>query len=217
MKIESVEDLFSDPSIRAIGLIGDPNVGKSNVIYHIIKALQEKYETKMYAYGLRVMFEGVQRINSIEELERLTNSVVFLDEFPSLFSLNNRRQVEKFEESMRKIYHSNNIVIVCGLPHNFNKFLSGLLNAIIFKQSTLIDFIQRSPAERIIASFSPAIGSSIQKGSRMLTMPKDIALVYDGEHYYDADVPYIVDGDAKRFNLPILIPKPIITKSKSKN
>jgi hypothetical protein len=210
MKLTSVEDIFTDPSIRAIGLIADPNQGKSNVIYYIIKALQAKYNTKMYAYGLRVMFEGIQRINSIEELESISNSVVFLDEFPSLFSLSNRRQKEKFEESMRKIYHSNNIVIICGLPHNFDKFLSGLLNCIIFKQSTLVDFIQRSPAERIIASFSPAIGSFIQKGSRMLTMPKDMALVFDGQHYHDVDVPYIQEGDAKRFNLPILQPKEVV-------
>jgi hypothetical protein len=207
MKITSVEDIFSDPSIRAIGLIADPNQGKSNVIYYCIKAIQKHYNAKMYAYGLRVMFEGVQRINSIEELESISNSVIFLDEFPSLFSLNNRRQKEKFEESARKIYHSNNILIICGLPHNFDKFLSGLLNAIIFKQATLVDFIQRSPAERIIASFSPAIGSQIQKGSRMLTMPKDVALVYDGQHYWDVDVPYIEEGDAKRFNQPILQPK----------
>lgn len=216
MKITSVEELFNDPSIRAIGLISDPNQGKSNTIYHCIKAIQAKYNATIYAYGLRVMFDGVQRINSIEELERITNSVIFLDEFPSLFSLNNRRQVEKFEESMRKIYHSNNIVVICGLPHNFTKFLSGLLNAIIFKQSTLVDFIQRSPAERIIASFSPAIGSSIQKGSRMLTMPKDVALIYDGEHYWDVDVPYIEEGDAKRFNAPILLPKVAPAKVKGK-
>src|SRR5688572_4262581 len=121
MKITTVEDIFADPSIRAIGLIADPNQGKSNTIYYVIKALQAKYETKMYAYGLRVMFDGIQRINSIEELESISNSVIFLDEFPSLFSLSNRRQKEKFEESMRKIYHSNNIVVICGLPHNFNK------------------------------------------------------------------------------------------------
>lgn len=215
-KITSVEDLFADPSIRAIGIIADPNTGKSNTIYHAIKALQAKYDAKMYAYGLRVMFDGIQRINSIEELECITNSVIFIDEFPSLFSLNNRRQKEKFEESMRKIYHSNNIVIICGLPHNFDKFLSGLLNAIIFKQSTLVDFIQRSPAERIIASFSPAVGSMIQKGSRMLTMPKDVALVYDGTHYWDVDVPYVEDGDAKRFNAPILQPKAPPAKIKAK-
>lgn len=214
-KITSVEDIFSDPSIRAIGIIADPNSGKSNTIYHCIKALQANYTAKMYAYGLRVMFEGVQRINSIEELEKITNSVIFLDEFPSLFSLSNRRQTEKFEESMRKIYHSNNIVVICGLPHNFNKFLSSLLNAIIFKQCTLVDFIQRSPAERIIASFSPATGSHIQKGSRMLTMPKDTALIYDGDHYWDVDVPYVEEGDAKRFNVPILQPKaPVVVMGK---
>lgn len=208
MIIKSVEDLFSDPSIRAIGIIADPNTGKSNTIYHCIKALQARYNAQMYAYGLRVMFDGVQRINSIEELEKITNAVIFLDEFPSLFSLSNHRQLEKFEESIRKVYHSNNIVVICGLPHNFNKFLSSVLNAIIFKQCTLTDFIQRSPAERVIMSFSPAIGSAIQKGSRMLTMPKDVALIFDGDHYWDVDVPYIEEGDSKRFNLPILQLKP---------
>lgn len=205
--INTVEDIFKDPSIRAIGLIADPNQGKSNVIYHCIRALQQNYDAKMYAYGLRVMFDGVKEINSIEQLEKITNSVVFLDEFPSLFSLNNARQRDKFEESMRKVYHSNNIIIICGLPHNFNKFLSGLLNAVIFKQSTLVDFIQRSPAERIIASFSPRMGGAVQKGSRMLTMPKDVALIWDGNDYYDVDVPYVEEGDSKRFNAPILTPR----------
>lgn len=205
--MNSINELFTDPSIRAIGLIGDPNNGKSNVIYHCIQALQANYETKMYAYGLRIMFPGVQRINSIEELESITNSVIFLDEFPSLFSLNNARQREKFEESIRKIYHSNNIIIICGLPHNFTKFLSGILNAIIFKQSTLVDFIQRSPAERIIHSYSSSGGSLVQKGSRMLTMPKDVALVWDGSHYYEVTVPYVKDGDSKLHNKPILTPK----------
>src|SRR5688572_2689753 len=178
MKIDTIEDIFKDPSIRAIGIIADPNTGKSNTIYHCIKALQSKYEAKMFAYGLRVIFQGVQAINSVEELEKIGNAVVFIDEFPTMFRLSNRRQVENFEESMRKIYHSNNIVVICGLPHNFNKFLSGLLNAVIFKQCTLVDFIQRSPAERIINAYSSTGGSQVQKGHRMLTMPKNVALVF---------------------------------------
>lgn len=207
MKINTMSDLFTDPSIRCIGIISDPNQGKSNTIYHMIKALQSQYNAKMYAYGLRVMFDGIQRINSVEELERITDSVIFIDEFPSLFRMSNKRQVEKFEESMRKIYHSNNIVIICGLAHNFNKFLSSLLNVIIFKQVTLSDFIQRSPAERVIAKFSSSFGSPVQKGSEMLTMPVDVALVYDGSHYQEVDVPYVEEGDAKKHNRPILMPK----------
>lgn len=39
MKIKQVTDLFKDPSIKAIGLIADPNSGKSNTIYHIIQAI----------------------------------------------------------------------------------------------------------------------------------------------------------------------------------
>lgn len=206
-KIEKIEDLFKDASIRSIGIIADPNTGKSNAIYHCIKAIQSSYNARIYAYGLRVLFEGVQQINSVEELEKINNSVVFIDEFPTMFRLSNRRQVENFEESMRKIYHSNNIMVICGLPHNFNKFLSGLLNAIIFKQCTLVDFIQRSPAERIINSFSSTGGSQVQKGHRMLTMPQNVALVYNGEHYYEVGVPYVEEGDTKRLNEPILKPK----------
>lgn len=205
MKVQTLEDLFKDPSIRMIGVIGDPNTGKSQVIYRCIKTLQEKYITKMYSYGLKVKLDGVQDIHMIEELEKIHDSVIFIDEFPSLFRLSNRRAKEDFEESMRKIYHSNNIVIICGLPHNFDKFLSGLLNAIVFKQSTIVDFIQRSPVERIIKSYSG--GYQVQKGNRVLTMSNDIALIYDGEHFVEVDVKYVEEGDSKRFNMPILTPK----------
>ena len=201
-KINDITDLFRDPSIRAVGIVADPNQGKSNAIYHCIKALRGR--AQIYQYGLKVQFDGIQAIHSIEELEKITNSVVFIDEFPTMFRLSNRRQVEHFEESMRKIYHSNNIMVICGLPHNFNKFLSGLLNAIIFKQCTLVDFIQRSPAERIINSYSSTGGSEVQKGSRVVTMPKDIALVFDGYHYHEVGVPYIKDCDTKLNNAPII-------------
>ncbi len=200
--MKDITDLFKDPSIRAVGVIADPNQGKSNAIYHCINAL--KYRAQIYQYGLKVWMPDVQAINSIEELEKITNSVVFIDEFPTMFRLSNRRQVEHFEESMRKIYHSNNIMVICGLPHNFNKFLSGLLNAIIFKQCTLVDFIQRSPAERIINSYSSAGGSQVQKGSRVVTMPQGVALVWDGKHYYEVDVPYIEGCDTKLKNAPII-------------
>ena len=206
--IQSVEDLFKDPSIRSVGVISDVNQGKTNTLNHIIKALSARcVGVNIWSFGLRTNFEGVQTINSIEELESITNSVVIIDEFPDMFDLSNARQMVKFEKTMRKIFHSNNIFVICGLPRNFNKKLAAMLQAVIFKQCTLTDFIQRSPVDEAIKSYAPEYGSEIQKGSTMLTMPKDVALIRDvnTKHWYPVSVPYVQEGDSKRFNPPILV------------
>lgn len=205
--IETVEDLLRDASIRSVGVISDVHQGKTNTLNHIIKALRSRTENpSIWSFGLQTVFAGVQTINSVEELESITNSVVLIDEFPDMFDLDNARQLRKFEKTMRKIFHSNNVFVICGLPRNFNKRLSAMLQAVIFKQCTLTDFIQRSPVDEAIKSYSPAFGDEIQKGSTMLTMPKNIALVRDvsTKHWYPVNVPYIEEGDSKRFNSPIL-------------
>ena len=212
-KIERIEDIFTDSSLRAIGIIADVNQGKSNVIYHCIKALQENYEVSIFSYGLHMDVEGMYKINSINELENIHDSIVFIDEFPSLFRLSNKRQVEKFEESMRKVFQhtSNNIVVICGLAHNFNKFLSGLLQVIILKQSTLEDFIQRSPIQQAVASFSPSGMKYVGKGSTLLTMPKNVALIYNviaTPAWTEVIIPHEKEYDSKAlFCQPILKPK----------
>jgi len=212
MKIENVEEIFDDPTIRAIGIIADVNQGKSNVIYHCIKALKAKYKVNIYSYGLHMDIEGMMKINSINELESIHDSIVFLDEFPSLFSLNNARQKEKFEESMRKVFQhtSNNVVVICGLPHCFTKFLAGLLQIVVFKQCTIEDFIQRSSPQQAIGSFRPQGLHYVGKGSEMLTMPKNIALVYDKMNtpkWTEVIVPHEKEFDTKElFCKPILNP-----------
>lgn len=202
-KYEKVTEIFDDVSIRAIGIIADVNQGKSNVIYHCIKELQKKYTDQIYSYGLHLDIPGMIKINSIVEMEGIRNSLIFIDEFPSLFNLRNARQVDKFENTMRKIFHhtSNNTVVICGLPHNFNKFLSGLLQVIVFKRCTIEDFIQRSsPQQAIAGSFSPAGLHQVNKGSELLDMPKNVALIYDRNavaKWSEVEVPYEADCDSK--------------------
>lgn len=218
-KYKSIEDIFKEPSIRSVGIIADINQGKSNVIYHSIKAIQlHCTKPSIYTYGLISSLDGVQKINSVEELEKISNSVIFIDEFPNLFSLSNKRQVEMFEKSMRLVFQReiNNVVVICGLPHNFNKFLGGLLQIMIFKQLNLVDLIQRSPTERVIASYSNTLGSRVQKGSRVLAMPKDTALIYDtiDGHYYETIIPHNTETDTKIGIKPILNWLPVNIKTK---
>ena len=203
MKIKEVTDLFQDKSIRVVGIIANPNAGKSNLIYHTIQTLQERYDANIYTYGLRAYVPGTQVIYSVEELEKIRNSIIFIDEFYSLFELTNRKKTEQVEKSLRLIYHKNNIMVLCGLPHNFNKFISGMLNAIIFKECTLVDFINRSYAQRVAFSYK----NDAVMGQSTMAIAKDEAVVFDGDHYTMIDVPYVVAGDTKRGNPDILVQK----------
>jgi hypothetical protein len=202
-KYETVMEVFDDKSIRAIGIIGDINQAKSNLIYHCMKEYGKTFVDKVYSYGLHMDVKNVTKINMVEELEGISNSVIFIDEYASLFSLSNRKQVEKFEATMRTIFQHkfNNTVIICGLPHNFNKFLSGLLQVLIFKQCRLEDFIQRSSPQQAVTAFSPAGLHHVEKGSAILKMPKDYALIYDvtksDSKWSEVNVPYEKEFDSK--------------------
>ena len=109
----------------------------------------------------------------------------------------------------------NNRILICGHPHSFNKFLGSLLQIMIFKQITLSDLIQRSPTERVIASFSNDMASIAKKGSRVLAMPKNIALVYDAVtgHYSEIHVDYVKETDMKLLARPIMTPREKIKAS----
>ena len=205
--IKDIEDIFKDSSIRVIGIIGDPNQAKSNTMYHLINVLKHKYDgAKIYAYGLRTKVEGVQDIHVVSELETIRDSVIFVDEFYDFLRMSNRKSAEKAEACLRTIYHQNNIIILSGLPHNFNKFVSGLLQGVIFKQCLLEDFIQRSSVQQFIMAYSG--GYEVHKASEVLSMPKNVALVWlKGEHEYEVDIPYVESGDTKRMNKPVLVAK----------
>jgi len=66
---QCILDLFKTPKL--IGLIGDANTGKSNILYWTIKALRDKYHFGLYTYGLRVNVCEEQKIYTVGELETI--------------------------------------------------------------------------------------------------------------------------------------------------
>ena len=206
--IRNIEDLFQPEvtkKVRMIGLVGDPNKGKTNVINHIINIFQTRAkDTQIAVFGIARYIPGALHIHTIEELERLRNAVVFIDEWADLVDTGNRRQMREFERSIRTIFHphKNNIVILCGMARNFNGRISGMLNCVIFKETTLIDIIQRSVLANIMSEYNS--GFKVTKG-RVLSMDDDVALVHIiGGHFDEVEVPYFKAGDSKLGNPPIV-------------
>ncbi len=196
-------NIFNEPKI--IGIIADVNEGKSNLIYHLIKELGIKYSFNLYTFGLRSVIENAKVIYSIDELEVIQDSIIFLDEFFTLFDLDNRKKKRQIEATLRLIHHNNNILVLVGLPENFKKFISAKLNCVLFKKVTFADFINGSKVKNTILNYNGK-----EKGSAVLNIGKDEAILFSGKSYKKFKIPYLKEYDSKKDN------KSILNKKKTK-
>ena len=196
---------------KVIGFVGDVNTGKSNTLYYILDELNRNYKYKLYYYGLRLDVEG-QRVYSIRELEEIEDSFIIIDELSSLFDLDNRKNKKIIEQVFRLLNHNNNIIILCGTPENFKKFISGKLNMTIYKKCTIEDFINMSEIKNVLTNYK-----GYELGSTLLNLPINEALFYDGKHYHKINIPYMKEFDSKAENAEIFKPRAGDNKGLNKN
>lgn len=192
-------DYFKKPEIIAI--VANVNEGKSNLIYHIIEELKKEYVFNLATFGLRFKLSGAREINSLDQLEETRDSIIFIDEFYSLFDLEDRKKKRQIEQTLRLINHNNNILVLAGTPENFKKFISSKINVVFFKKVKIADFINGSSMKGLITNYE---GYGI--GAKMLNLRVNETLVYDGD-YKLFDVPYMKENDSKRDNKNIFVEK----------
>jgi len=205
----SLNKLFNEPKI--IGVCSDVNEGKSMTLYYLIKFLKDNFNFKLFSYGLRSSV-GEQKIYSIEELEKIRDSVVVLDEFFTLLDLEDRKKRRDIESTLRLIHHNNNILILAGVPENFKKFISAKLSVVFLKRITLGDFINGSRIKNICVNYS-----GIEMGSSVLDIKINECLVFDGKHYSKIQIPYLKEYDTKLENVGICVPKNVLETCKEIN
>ena len=191
---KEILEMFTKPTL--IGIVGDVNNAKSNLIYHILETLESEGDFNLYTFGLRTS-KGTQ-IFSVEELERIENSVIILDEVMTLWDLDNRKIKKGIENTLRLINHNNNIMVIAMLPENCKKFISGKIDYWIFKQCTIPDFVNGSAAKERVNSYK-----GYEKGETLLRLGKGEALIFNG-HYKKIQVPYLAQYDSKAKNEPII-------------
>lgn len=193
----NIKEIFNKPKI--IGVIADVNQGKSMLLYHLIKEAKKKHKINLHYYGLRLDVKGAQRIHSVAELEGIENSLIVIDELSSLFDLDNRKNRKMVENTLRLINHNNNILLLCGTPENFKKFISAKIDQYFFKKTTIADFINGSMVKARMLSYR-----GYEMGSEILNIKIDKVLFFDGCHYDLFHVPYYPECDSKKDNVDIL-------------
>lgn len=194
-----IKDLFEKPQI--IGLVANAHEGKSNLLYHILDHLSKSFSYTVYTYGLKCEIKDVKQIHSVQELEQIRDSIIIIDEMFSLFDLDNRKVKAMIENTIRLVFHNNNVLLLCGLAENFKKFLSAKLNVVIFKKTGLADLINGSTVKNIVMAYK-----GVERGTAVLDLAIDEALIFDGKHYKKIPVPYMKQYDTKANNKAILTP-----------
>lgn len=206
--LNDLEDLLRDPTIRVIGLVGDKNQGKSGVLYNICDIVKRKApDTKIVGFRMQTSFPGMIMLNDMTELSLVRNSVILLDELKTFVDTDNRTEFNDFMSILQTLYHPyrNNTIVLSGLAHNFNGKLSGELDCVIFKQTTMISIIKRSMLDNILKGFRQQGG--ISKDKYMLSMKKDEALIYNPKmekRWHNINIAYLPQYDVKRDNQPVI-------------
>lgn len=192
-------DYFKKPEV--IGIIAEVNEGKSNLIYDLIKKLQKNYSFNLITFGLKFEVENVKVINSLEQIEEVRDSLIFLDEFHTLFDLNNRKKRRQIEKTLRLICHNNNILVLVGVPENFKKFISSKITTCFYKKVRINSLINGSSIKNHLVSYE---GHGM--GNKILNLTKGEVLVFDGD-YKIFNVPYLKEFDSKLKNKDIFVQK----------
>lgn len=205
--ILDLEDLLRDKSLSVIGIVGDKHQAKSMTFYNIIHILRKLAPlTNIVAFELKHKIEGVLYLNTIFELAAIRNSFIIIDELKRIVDTDNRREINEFLKLLQTIKHANNTIIMGGLAHNYNGKLSGELDALIFKQTTLISVVQRSMLDHILKTMPTQEGEA-GKNRFMLTMPIQGALVYHPtltKKWHYITIPYLEECDTKRGNESVI-------------
>lgn len=143
---------------RVVGIVGSVNEGKTTAMFDFIDFIKKSYKTKIVCYFYHEEYKhsvkGVSFAVSIEELELVENSFIFIDEFTELFDLDNRHFRKQVERMLNMLIHNNNVIVLCGLPSYYKKFISSRIKAWVFKSLRFAECINGSLLKSYINGLS---------------------------------------------------------------
>jgi ABC-type cobalamin/Fe3+-siderophores transport system ATPase subunit len=154
---------------KVVGIVGSKNSGKTTALIHFIDYCQQ-FQAQKVAYFFHQEYKdtisGVDLfINDVEELLDVRNSFIFIDEFKTLFNLDDRHQRKTIEQIFAMLVHNNNVIVLCGLPDYYNHFMSKLINIWVLKTLKFSECVNGSDlkkyATRQSGDFNGGVGLNI--------------------------------------------------------
>lgn len=157
---------------KVIGIVGSRHTGKSTVLLNLLdKTLQNK-KVLSYVFSYhqeqRDSFDDLPTMkqrqlrffNTIEELEQIQDSFIFIDEFHFLFDLTNRNKLSLIKSCFNQLNHNNNVVVLCSTPENYNKYVSSVCKCFMLTRLKFEELVNGSNLKRYINDLSTDLKAS---------------------------------------------------------
>jgi len=203
-----LKKIFKDN--RIVGVVGNPNSGKTNNVIFLIKQfIEANPKANVVIYGFNQLSTnyltklGCVVVNSLAQISLSQNSLIVLDEFQKL-RISDKRYRELSQEFFDFIYHNNNWLLLSS-PNlaEFNKLICRRVDAWLIKELYVNDLVNGSRVKTVCMDFKgfiKALGRFNVKKNEMLFLT-DIT----SEKFV---IPYLKDVDGKIINIDIFsVPK----------
>ena len=167
---------------KSVGIVGSSNSGKTTTLFNLLDSVS-KLKTSKYMCcfhqetkeGLIKKHKDLRFFDTLNELEQIHNSFIFIDEFHNLFNTDDRHQTEIIKGVFNQIHHNNNIIVLCSTPEYYNKLICGFVDSFVLcKIKDFVELVNGSQLKRYILSlatnlkgatcFNLSIGKIFYKG-----------------------------------------------------
>ena len=117
--------------VRLVSIQGDLHTGKSNAAFFILRSY--KGSRKIYLLGYPRQVDDFKILQKKQEIDKLKDSIIFVDEFSRFFPLKANHTNEYFLDLARMSWHRNNTLIFCSqLSQDVTKRMESFIDCFIF-------------------------------------------------------------------------------------
>jgi len=95
--------------VKSVAILGDIDTGKTNLAFSMLRAYGG--ERQIYLVGYPKQIDGFKTVSNFQDLFKLTNSIIFIDEIQKYIKIYDRRANYDLMELISIFAHNNNTLI----------------------------------------------------------------------------------------------------------
>lgn len=196
---ETLIQLLESKGKGVIGIAGSKHGGKTTVLLDLVdtarKILKRQCYVKFYHGDYQEIFSDLPIVENVQQLEKIKDAIIFVDEFNELFDLTDRKKVTLIKRNIAQIEHNNCLLVLCGLPEYFNQLISGYVgDDWLIKAVNYDEIVNGSALKKYVMSLN---GDYV--GGTRLNIPVD--KVYWKGRFYHVRYKHEWDKKATRVDL----------------
>ena len=139
--------------INTLCILGNRDEGKTNLAFYYLNKYKGNKQKVLYGYPKKI--EGFKVVSTFDDLLKVNNSVIFIDEISIYFKFYDKHTSQRFLDFLVLMAHKKNtLIFTAQLTQMITKPIEALIDAWSFKRIDLTTLKYGSKPKRIIQSLA---------------------------------------------------------------